>query len=71
MTDKTSNLNEPRILLVDDIPANIDVLRKFLEQEGYTILAAPSGKIALQIVQRALPDLILLEIGRASCRERV
>lgn len=62
MKDKIIKSSESKILLVDDVPANIEVLRKVLEEEGYTILAAPSGEIALNIVQHTLPDLILLDV---------
>jgi DNA-binding response OmpR family regulator len=50
------------ILLVDDTPMNIDVLRKTLEIEKYTIFAAPSGEIALKIAEKNPIDLILLDI---------
>jgi len=62
------------ILIVDDIPANLNLLREGLEPEGYEILGAPSGEIALQIANRTVPDLILLDIvmkgidGFETCR---
>ncbi len=51
-----------KILIVDDTPANIDVLGKTLEEEGYEISAAPTGEIALEIADNFCPDLILLDI---------
>jgi len=65
---------EARILIVDDISANLNLLREVLEPEGYEILGAPSGEIALQIANRTVPDLILLDIvmkgidGFETCR---
>ena len=62
------------ILIVDDIPANLNLLRQTLESEGYTIIGAPSGEVALQIAARAQPDLILLDVmmpgidGFETCR---
>ena len=53
---------EPRLLLVDDQPANLDVLRRVLETQGYRIMLAPSGQVALKSASRALPDLILLDV---------
>lgn len=50
------------ILIVDDTPANIDVLRRMLEMEGYRISAAPSGIVALKIASRLKPALILLDV---------
>ena len=55
-------LNSAEILIVDDIPANLNLLRQALEPEGYNIIAAPSGEVALQIADRTQPDLILLDI---------
>ena len=51
-----------KILIVDDVPANLNVLCQALETEGYKIIAAPSGTVALQIAHRTQPDLILLDI---------
>ena len=64
-----------KILLVDDQPANLAVLTAALEPEGYEILAAPSGLVALKIAARALPALILLDVmmpepdGLETCRQ--
>lgn len=51
-----------RILVVDDVPANLDVLRQVLEGEGYQVLLAPNGEVALRNAQRAHPELILLDV---------
>lgn len=63
-----------KILLVDDVPANLSVLTAALEPQGYEILAASSGATAMQIAAKARPDLILLDIlmpgldGLETCR---
>jgi len=63
------------ILIVDDQPANLDLLIKTLEPEDYKILTALNGEIALNITPRANPDLILLDImmpgldGYAVCHQ--
>jgi len=63
-----------KILIVDDIPANLTILSDALEPEGYQILADPSGEVALKVARRALPDLILLDVlmpgidGFETCR---
>ncbi|MCP4695706.1 MAG: response regulator [Gammaproteobacteria bacterium] len=65
---------EAKVLMVDDTPANIDVLRRVLAPEGYKLSFANSGKKALNLATRALPDLILLDImmpdmdGYETCR---
>ncbi len=56
------DLKEARVLMVDDTPANIDVLRKVLSVEGYKLSFANSGEKALQIAGRSVPDLILLDV---------
>ena len=50
------------VLIVDDVPENIQVLSSLLEQKGITIFIAQSGRDALEIVARNPPDLILLDI---------
>jgi DNA-binding NtrC family response regulator len=63
-----------KILLVDDVAANLSVLISALEPQGYEILAVPSGALALKIAAKALPDLILLDVmmpdldGFETCR---
>lgn len=55
-------LKGAKILLVDDTQANLDVLCELLEREGYAISMAPNGEVALRIVKRVKPDLILLDV---------
>ena len=57
---KTDTRKE-RILIVDDTPANIDVLGAILMQE-YDISVAVNGPMALDILSSSPPDLILLDI---------
>ena len=51
-----------RILIVDDEPFNVKLLRAVLSPEPYHILSASSGEEALQKVGEQAPDLILLDI---------
>lgn len=51
-----------KIMLVDDTPANIDILRETLKSEHYDIAVAPNGETALKIAPRFEPDLILLDV---------
>lgn len=75
MKNSLFNPSEMGILLVDDTPANIDVLRKTLEPEGYNLSFAPNGAIALKLAVHNQPDLILLDVmmpeldGFETCRE--
>ncbi|MBF0286473.1 MAG: hybrid sensor histidine kinase/response regulator [SAR324 cluster bacterium] len=52
----------PHILIVDDKPQNIQILGKTLREHQYEITVANSGKQALKVVEKLLPDLILLDI---------
>ena len=57
-----AELLRPTILVVDDTPANIDVLNGILQDE-YTVRAATSGEKALAIARASPPpDLILLDV---------
>jgi sigma-B regulation protein RsbU (phosphoserine phosphatase) len=51
------------ILIVDDTPANLQVLAGMLKDRGYKVRPVPSGKLALLAAQRDPPDLILLDIN--------
>ena len=48
--------------VVDDVPANVDVVLGFLSNAGYRVLVSDSGKRALQQLALALPDIILLDL---------
>jgi len=50
------------ILVVDDERKIRDVVRSYLEREGYAVLLADSGQAALEIAARAEPDLIVLDL---------
>jgi len=51
------------ILLVDDIPSNLNFLSDVLSQEGFGIILATLGNNALITARSELPDLILLDIA--------
>ena len=55
----------PRILVVDDMPANVRLLEAILEPAGFVVLSAPSGPVALELVVAELPDLVLLDVQMA------
>lgn len=50
------------ILIVDDVPQNIQVVANILQKEHYHMAFAQNGKTALELVRRAPFDLILLDI---------
>ena len=53
----------PRILIVDDLPANLGVLLGVLGEAGYAVLMAASGEGALARLDRVRPDLVLLDVN--------
>ena len=57
-----SSKPQANILIVDDTPANLNVLSTILTQQGYKVRPANNGEVALIVAQRAAPDLILLDI---------
>ncbi len=52
----------PSILVVDDQPINVQLLKRKLEREGLRVIAAYNGLEALDQISRELPDLILLDV---------
>jgi diguanylate cyclase (GGDEF)-like protein len=50
------------ILVVDDTPNNLRLLLRALSSQGYLVCCAKSAALALARVQRALPDMVLLDI---------
>jgi DNA-binding response OmpR family regulator len=55
-------MTQPRVLVVDDTPANIRLLEAVLGPHGYAVEGASSGEEALQRLGAARPDLVLLDI---------
>ena len=51
------------ILIVDDEPVILDVLRRFLEGEGRTLLLAGSAREALAAIGREAPDVLVSDIA--------
>ena len=51
------------ILIVDDAPANLQLLFGMLKDRGYRVRPVPSGKLAIQAARARPPDLILLDVN--------
>jgi len=62
-----------RILLVDDEPLYLRLLKVNLESEGYEIVSARNGEEALELLAQEIPDLIIMDVmmpkldGIATC----
>lgn len=65
----------PRILVVEDVPLGLAVLRTRLESEGFAVLTARDGVEALEQAREGHPDLMLLDLmlprlsGERVCQE--
>lgn len=57
-----SYITKNTVLIVDDEPFGRDVLEGLLQKEAYDLLFASNGQEALDIAQKHIPDLILLDI---------
>ena len=68
------NDSKVEILIVDDMPENLDLLGRVLEMAEFMVRPATGGQAALQTAQAQPPDLILLDItmpvmdGFETCR---
>jgi two-component system, sensor histidine kinase and response regulator len=62
------------IMIVDDVPKNLQVLGSILNENDYDVAMADNGRDAIKIIEELLPDLILLDImmpemdGFEACR---
>jgi len=53
---------ERKILIVEDNPQNMRLIKMVLRDKGYTLLEATDGEEALDLAKRELPDLIIMDI---------
>jgi DNA-binding response OmpR family regulator len=54
--------DKPLILLVDDVPQNVQILHQILDSGEYSFAVAINGEGTLGLVEKQPPDLILLDI---------
>lgn len=66
---------KPLVLVVDDVPRNVQVIASYLSKDGYDIAAATNGTEAVNMTKKIEPDLILLDVmmpgmdGFETCRQ--
>jgi CheY-like chemotaxis protein len=51
-----------KILVVDDMPESIRLVKKVLEARGYKVIEAQTGADAINTAQTEFPDLILMDV---------
>lgn len=61
-SESGSDQKRRKILVVDDEPQIVEVLEKYLTDEGFTVRSAFDGAQAVQLQQSELPDLIVLDL---------
>jgi CheY-like chemotaxis protein len=52
-----------KVLIAEDNAVNRELLRELLEARGYDVVEACDGQEALAVIERAEPDILLLDIG--------
>ena len=68
-------LRAQRILVVDDEPPLVELVRGYLAREGFTILTAADGPAAVEMVRDESPDVVVLDVmlpgfdGLEVCRQ--
>jgi len=62
MSQEPYTPSKESILIVDDTPANLQLLAQMLSEQGYKVRMAQDGTMALLSVESSPPDLILLDI---------
>jgi two-component system cell cycle response regulator DivK len=55
-------VNETRILVVEDNPKNLKLVRDVLAFSGYEVIEATSGEDGVRLAEEAAPDLILMDL---------
>jgi two-component system cell cycle response regulator len=61
-TEPRSSNEKKKLLVVDDHEDNVEVLRARLEARGYEVQGANDGQAALDMLEKWIPDLILLDV---------
>ncbi len=51
-----------KILVVDDVPMQLEAIASTLEQAGMSVIRAKDGEEAIACIDRQLPDLVLLDV---------
>ncbi|QQE64435.1 hypothetical protein GFS31_11160 [Leptolyngbya sp. BL0902] len=62
MVENRPSRKLPRILIAEDNPTNVLTMKNYLEAKGYRLLIANTGEEAIQLVNTANPDVVIMDI---------
>lgn len=51
-----------KILIIDDSPTEVHILKGFLDKNGFDVVVAPDGKSGIKVAIDEQPDLILMDV---------
>lgn len=60
--------SKKKILIVDDNPDQVTILKSLLERQGFKVMTAASGEEAVELSRETLPDIILMDINMPGLR---
>ena len=63
MSEKDRDIGKAKILIVDDLEMNREILEEMIKDMGGVPLLAESGEEALEVIGRQCPELILTDIS--------
>ena len=55
-------MNKKSVMIIDDDVGFLEELSEMLHLNGYTVYSAPGGEIAMEILKKNIPDIILLDL---------
>lgn len=58
----SSSLDQKQLLLIDDDPNLILLVKDYLEFRGYAVTTSENGRDALEVLERELPDMIICDV---------
>ena len=62
-SDSVKSSNNHLVLVVDDLPDNVTMLCAYLRTKGYKTISANDGVEALEMANKNIPDLIMLDVN--------
>ncbi len=62
-SSENSGASGPLVLVVDDLPDNVTLVRMMLERRGFRVATAQDGAEAVELARQLRPAIILMDIG--------